>query len=134
MTPKSPRYCAGIGARRGVDAQNVVELVTRVAAQLHVALGELSLCTHEGKAEEAGLREAAHMLGVPIRFASAEALRERRGAARTHSPRVRAMFGVGSIAEAAALVGAGPGSRLLAPRITTPVAACAIAERAGEMK
>jgi cobalt-precorrin 5A hydrolase len=65
-------------------------------------------------------------------FLPLEALKARKGAAATHSPRVQAMFGVGSVAEAAALVGAGPGSRLLAPRVATPYAACALAVSAEE--
>jgi cobalt-precorrin 5A hydrolase len=37
------------------------------------------------------------------------------------------MFGVGSVAEAAALAGAGQGSLLLAPRIASARLTCAIA-------
>ena len=124
------RYAMGLGARRGVAADDIVALVTRVANEHRVNVAELALCAHESKTGEAGLHEAARLLGVELRFLSAEALRERRGMTATHSPRVKAMFGVGSVAEAAALVGAGPGSRLVAPRVVTPVAACAIARRA----
>jgi cobalamin biosynthesis protein CbiG len=88
------------------------------------------LCALESKAQEAGLHEAARELGLELVFLPLAALRARKATAATHSPRVQAMFGVGSVAEAAALVGAGPGSRLVAPRVTTPVAACALAKRA----
>ncbi len=121
------KYAAGIGARRGVAAQAIVELVREVATQHGVPLSCLTLCTLESKADEPGLHEAAKLLGVPLVFLSLGALKARKGAAATHSPRVQAMFGVGSVAEAAALVGAGPGSRLLAPRVATPYAACALA-------
>ncbi len=77
--------------------------------------------------QEAGFHEAAKTLGLDLVFLPLEALKARKGAAATHSPRVQAMFGVGSVAEAAALVGAGPGSRLLAPRIATSYVACALA-------
>lgn len=123
----SARYAAGIGARRGVEAQAIVDLVRDVAARHGAPLAEITLCTLESKADEAGLHEAAQTLGVVLHFLPLAALKARKGAAATHSPRVQAMFGVGSVAEAAALVGAGPGSRLLAPRIATPVAACALA-------
>lgn len=123
----SVRYAAGVGARRGVEAQAIVDLVRDVAARHGAPLSKITLCTLESKADEAGLHEAAQTLGVELRFLPLAALKARKGAAATHSPRVQAMFGVGSVAEAAALVGAGPGSRLLAPRVATPFAACALA-------
>ncbi|GLI93817.1 cobalamin biosynthesis protein [Methylocystis echinoides] len=128
----SPRYAAGLGARRGVAAEAIVELVQRVAAQHGAPLSRVTLCTLDSKAEEAGFHEAARTLGVDLVFLPLAALKARKGAAPTHSPRVQAMFGVGSVAEAAALVGAGPGSRLLAPRVSTPYAACALAISAEE--
>ena len=126
------RYAAGIGARRGVSARDIIDLVRRVVEQHKAPLSRVTLCTLESKAEEAGLHEAARELGVEIMFLPLQALRARKGAAATHSPRVQAMFGVGSVAEAAALVGAGPGSRLVAPRVATPYAACALAISAEE--
>jgi cobalt-precorrin 5A hydrolase len=123
----SARYAAGIGARRGVEARAIIDLVRDVSARHGASLADVTLCTLESKADEAGLHEAAKALGVDLVFLPLAALKARKGAAATHSPRVQAMFGVGSVAEAAALVGAGPGSRLLAPRSATPVAACALA-------
>jgi cobalamin biosynthesis protein CbiG len=123
----SARYAAGIGARRGIAAQEIVDLVRRVAAQHGVDISQLKLCALESKAQEPGLHEAARQLGVDLVFLPLDALRARKGASATHSPRVQAMFGVGSVSEAAALVGAGPGSRLVAPRLATPTAACALA-------
>lgn len=128
----SIRYVAGIGARRGVAAQDIVDLVQRVAQQHDVDLARLTLCTLESKRDEAGLHEAARALGVELLFLPLDALRARKARSPTHSPRVQAMFGVGSVAEAAALAGAGPGSRLIAPRVATSHAACAIARAAEE--
>jgi cobalt-precorrin 5A hydrolase len=47
----------------------------------------------------------------------------------SQSARVQALFGTGSLAEAAALVAAGPNARLLAAKTTSPCgrATCAIA-------
>ncbi len=123
----SVRYAAGIGARRGVEAQAIVDLVRDVAARHGAPLSSITLWTLESKADEPGVHDAAKTLGVDLVFLPLAALKARKGAAATHSPRVQAMFGVGSVAEAAALVGAGPGSRLVAPRVATPVAACALA-------
>ncbi len=130
----TPLYALGLGARRGVAAQDIVELVRRVARTHNVDLREARLCALESKAQEAGLHEAARELGVALVFLPLAELRARKGPAATHSPRVQALFGVGSVAEAAALVGAGANSRLVAPRVTTPVAACALAKRAGQDK
>lgn len=126
------RYAFGLGARRGVAAQDVVELVRRVAQTHDVDLAEAKLCALESRAQEAGLHDAARELGVELVFLPLAELRARKAPAATHSPRVQALFGVGSVAEAAALVGAGPNSRLVAPRVTTPVAACALAKRVEE--
>lgn len=120
-------YAIGLGARRGVDAKSLVDLVRQVAKDLGVTLAEASLYTTESKATEPGFQEAARQLGLSLTFLPLAALKARSGSSKTHSPRVQAMFGVGSISEAAALVGAGPGSRLLAPRQSTQMAACAIA-------
>lgn len=130
----SARYAAGIGARKGVAAQAIVDLVREAAARHGAPLARVTLCTIESKSDEAGLREAAKTLGVGLVFLPLEALRARGGAAPTHSPRVQAMLGVGSVAETAALVGAGPGSRLLAPRLATPYAACALAVSAEDQQ
>ena len=45
----------------------------------------------------------------------------------THSERVLAATGVPSLSEAAALAAAGPGARLLAPRVAVGPATCALA-------
>jgi cobalt-precorrin 5A hydrolase len=50
----------------------------------------------------------------------------------TRSQRVRALTGVPSLSEAAALAAAGPSARLLAPRIAVGPATCALAITGGE--
>ena len=53
----------------------------------------------------------------------------------TQSPRIVQHYGTGSLAEAAALAAAGPGARILVPRITSPdgLATAAIAVSAEEI-
>ena len=126
----SARYAAGLGARRGVAAADLVDLLREALARHNIDLSQVTLFTLESKAEEQGFHEAAEILGLQLVFLPLADLRARKGAAPTHSPRVQAMFGVGSVSEAAALVGAGPGSRLLGPRIATRIAACALAQSA----
>ena len=50
----------------------------------------------------------------------------------TQSPRVQARFGTGSLAEAAALQAAGPGARLVVPRLITPDGQATAAIASGE--
>ncbi len=81
-----------------------------------------------GREDEAEFRAAASLLGATLVLLPLEELRERDAELLTRSPRVEAMFGVGSLVEALALAAAGEGSRLLAPRFSTERLACAIAE------
>jgi cobalt-precorrin 5A hydrolase len=65
-------------------------------------------------------------------FLDAHALESASGRAATRSAKVQQMFGLPSIAETAALAGAGLASCLLAPRISAAGASCAIARSAPE--
>lgn len=67
------------------------------------------------------------MLELSIKFLPLAALLDRKHDVLTRSPRVEEMTGLGSVAEAAALAGAGPQSVLLAPRTATQSLTCAIA-------
>ena len=85
------------------------------------------LFTSEAKAAEAGLVEAAAMLGlelVPLARADLEAAAPR---CATSSERVERLLGLPSLAEAAALAGAGCNSRLILERISGDGASCAVA-------
>ena len=77
----------------------------------------------------AALAPLAAMLGVPLLALRPEALAGR--ATPTRSAISLARRGAGSVAEAAALAGAGPGARLLRSRHIAPdrTATCAIAQR-----
>ena len=98
-----------------------------VAARHGVDLQFATLATMEARGDEPGLQGAARLLDMAVVFLSLEKLRARGGDVRTRSARVEEIFGVGSVAEAAALAGAGAGSILLAPRVATTRLACAIA-------
>lgn len=118
---------AGVGFRHGVVADEIVALVARALGEVALSLDRLSaLATVEARSAEPGFREAARRLAVPARSMTADALAAT-PAGRTASNRVQALYGVGSVAEAAALACAGQGAELLAPRITSARATCAIA-------
>ena len=120
---------AGVGFRRGVAADELVALVWRACDEAALAPDRLvRLATVEALADEPGFREAAQRLAVePVAIGRA-ALRDAAPAIRTHSARSLAAHGVGSVAEAAALGGAGPGASLVLARITSPRATCALAQ------
>jgi cobalt-precorrin 5A hydrolase len=117
----------GIGCKRGCSSEAIVALVERAIAAVACAGAPATLFTHEAKRSEAGLASAAKALGLPLVFLEAGVLRQASFRAVTNSPRVMVMFGLSSIAEAAALAGAGPSSVLLLARVSDGGASCAIA-------
>lgn len=87
------------------------------------------LATVAGKA--AGLRALGAKLGLPVVAVPDGALRG--VATLSQSGRVRGLYGTGSVAEAVALVAAGPGARLWGPRAVSAdgMATAAVAEGGG---
>lgn len=96
----------GVGARRGVPAEEVLALVGAVLREAGLPCdGVVELATVESRAGEPGLVEAAARLGVPLRGRPAAELA--RVAVPHPSEAVRAAAGTPSVAEAAALAGGG---------------------------
>lgn len=115
---------AGIGCRKGAAAEEI-EAAVAVAVAGRVELA--ALATAETKRSEVGLVSAALHLGLSLIYVAPERLAEASARAITHSARVEAMLGLPSLAETAALAAAGPGSRLLGPRVAIGNVTCAIA-------
>ncbi|UKJ75243.1 cobalamin biosynthesis protein [Azospirillum brasilense] len=121
---------AGIGCRAGCPGDEIAGLVR--AAFAEAALDEaarraVQLAAPMHKRNEAGVADAARLLALPLRFVDDSALAAVQDRVQTCSARVEAAVGVASVAEAAALAAAGPGSTLLLPRRSTPRATCALA-------
>jgi cobalt-precorrin 5A hydrolase len=121
------RLAIGVGCRRGCAAAAIAALVERALAIGTVSAGEQALFTTEHKRGEQGLRAAAERLGLPLYYLSDELLRAVQSRLATRSAAAERRFGIPSVAEAAALAGAGPQSVLLVPRINDNGATCAIA-------
>ena len=119
----------GLGCRKGVSGEVIASLVREALACVEQT-GAAALFTVDGKCAEAGLAQAAQALAMPLHFLPQEALEAVAHLAQTHSPRVEALFGVPSVAETAALAGAGPGAVLILPRIASDNVTCAIARAA----
>jgi len=121
---------AGLGGRRGVATADVLAAVAAALAAAGRDLTALSaLATSTAKAREAGLRDAARALGLALHALPDAALLAAGPRCLTRSARVLVATGLPSLAEAAALAGAGEGGVLLGPRIAAGGAAtCALAE------
>lgn len=123
------RLAIGVGCRRGSSSQVIAALVedARSAADPGATAALFTLADKRG---EPGLHAAAAVLGLPLGFLSREALRAVMPDVVTRSAAAEARFGVASVAEAAALAGAGPGARLLGPRLARDGVTCAVAVKA----
>ncbi|MCB5168141.1 Rv2231c family pyridoxal phosphate-dependent protein CobC [Streptomyces bambusae] len=117
------RVVVGVGARRGVSADEVCALVADALSGAGLPRSAVTaLATVEAKAGEAGIVGAAERFGVPLVTYGPERLA---GVAVPHpSDGVRAAAGTASVAEAAALAG---GGRLLVPKTRSAGATCAVA-------
>jgi cobalt-precorrin 5A hydrolase len=117
----------GIGCRAGASATNIVTLVRRTLSGAQLAGASTKLFSIDSKRDEAGLIKAARLLAMPITFLSRDELAARAADAVTHSDRIAALYDLPSVAETAALAGAGSASRLIVPRIAAGAVTCAIA-------
>lgn len=115
----------GVGARRGVPAEEVLGLIRTTLEEAGLAVGDVvELATLDSRADEPGIAGAAVRLGVPVRAYTADVLAE---VPVPHPSAVpRAAVATGSVAEAAALVDAG---ELLVSKRKSASATCAVALR-----
>lgn len=126
-----PDLVVGVGASRGVRADEVVGLITAALRDAGLSpLDVAELTTVDARAGEPGLVAAAARLGVPLRPYSAAAL------ARIEVPHPsdtsRAAVGTPSVAEAAALAAGGEllvPKRKSAPHGRPAMATCAVVRR-----
>ena len=86
-----------------------------------------AIATSDGKGSEVGIIEAAAGRGVRLVLVTPGDLEAAGPRTQSSSPRVKELFGVPSVAEAAALAAAGPEARLVVPRLSMGPATCAIA-------
>ena len=131
--PAGKRIVVGVGASRGVTAEEVLETVDAALAQAGLSAADVSaLATADLKADEPGILEAARLRGWPLTCHPAAEL------AKIEVPNpsevVRAAAGTPSVAEASArhaAPGREPG-RLLVPKTKSarenPMATAAVAE------
>ena len=117
----------GIGCRKACPVADIVALVEDTVALLPQGTTPGGLFSLANKRGEAGLDAAAVALDLPLTFLDRAALALVAGETNTSSRRVEEMFGLPSVAETAALAGAGEGAVLLVPRRASATTTCAIA-------
>ncbi|GGE60770.1 cobalamin biosynthesis protein [Actibacterium pelagium] len=113
---------AGIGCRGAVTIASLQDA-------LHKAGGNADrLATLPEKAALPAVQEFAHALGLPLIETPKDILATQ--TTLTQSPTIQSRFGIGSVAEAAALAASRPGARLTGPRVISAdgLATAAIAE------
>jgi cobalt-precorrin 5A hydrolase len=117
----------GIGCRKSCASGAIVALVRRALADCSDNEGAPRLFSLADKRDEPGLMAAAETLGYELVFLPREALAAAAPRLLTRSAAAQMRFGLDSVAEAAALAGAGPDAKLLGPRLAADGATCAIA-------
>ncbi len=115
---------AGLGFRKDAGIDSLRDALARAGGQAAEALA-----TAADKAEAPVIRALAAETALPLHAVPLEALRHQ--PTLTQSARVASLYGTGSLAEAAALAAAGPGARLIGPRVISQdgKATAALAER-----
>ncbi|TIH17457.1 cobalamin biosynthesis protein CbiG [Marinifilum sp. JC120] len=117
----------GVGCRRGVPANEILDLILSVLADNRIAI-ESVFCmgSIEAKRDEAGLLEAAEILGLDLKFFSAAELDEIEVA--NPSGMVMKHMGVGGVCEAAAMKLANA-TQILVPKTKSSRVTAAIARK-----
>ncbi|MBC3191245.1 cobalamin biosynthesis protein [Pseudonocardia sp. C8] len=124
-TPQRAIIAVGIGLRPGTGATAVRALLEQVAATHGLGLGSAVVATLDRRVDEPGLR-AAVAPRVPRGYPAAALAAV---PVPNPSPRVAAATGTPGVAEAAALLAAGPCAELLVPRTTGDGVTVAVAAR-----
>ena len=120
---------AGVGCRKAISAAQVESAIDSALLHNGLAAHQLErIAVPAVKGAEAGIVAAAAARGVPLMLITQNALEAADVHTLTRSTRSMDTLNVHSVAEAAALAAAGPGARLLAPRIAVGPVTCALAE------
>ena len=119
---------AGVGCRKDCPTEDVLAVVREACRVSGRAVR--ALAAPESKRDEAGLHNAARLLGVPLILVGAADLADAQPRCVTRSAIAEQATGAGSVAEGSALAAAGAGSQLILPRIACARATCALAEAA----
>lgn len=119
---------AGIGCRKDCTRADIIAAISIALRQANLTMQSVNLlCAPSFKMPASEITAVAETLERPLVFIDLDALANRDAETLSHSPQVASLFGVSSVAETAALVGAGATSHLYGPRIVFGSATCALA-------
>lgn len=125
------RLIAGIGLRPGTEAGDILACLDEALTIAGLSgAATARFATLASRFGEPGLVAAATQRGAELVAIPDEALKGFEAACATRSTRIASLYGVGSVAEAAALAAAGPGGTLVQSRIATARVTCALARAA----
>lgn len=122
----------GVGARSVASVEDIAEAVA--AAEARAGRRANVVVAPDAMPFMETVKQTATQAGYLFRSVSLDALKARSAECQTRSERTLALYGVSSIAEAAALFGAGPGSRLILPRLAFARTTVAAAVSADELE
>lgn len=122
---------AGIGLRPGTNEAEILACLDEALASAELSADAVQrFATLASRFNEPGIVSAARSRNAELVAIPDEALKGFEAACATRSTRIASLYGVGSVAEAAALAAAGPGGELIQPRIATARVTCALARSA----
>ena len=123
----------GLGFSSDCSAAEMMTLVGQVCTMHDIDEARVALiATLPERAMAPALIEAAAGLGLAIVVPPVSALQAAAALCLTRSERAQNRFGLPSVAEACALAAAGEGAKLIAARIKSARATCAIAKSKGD--
>jgi cobalt-precorrin 5A hydrolase len=126
-TEATKNLIVGIGCRRGIACDKIVDAVQQSLAHLKKPISQVRLLASASvKQDEGGLLEAASQLNIPLRFISMEQIQQCQYIT-SQSDFVLKSVGVPAVAEPTALL-AGRRTRLLLPKTTYSGITVAIAQ------
>lgn len=118
---------AGIGCKNGVGADAVLAAIEAALREFGLKSSDLGLlATGDLKRDEPGLTGTAALLNLPLLIIDPDRLSAAAPRCLTRSEASLNATGVPSLAEAAAIVAAGPDGRLLGPRTALDGVTCAL--------
>lgn len=118
----------GIGCRRGMPAHQICSLVKDTLTEYGIDLRAVKqIASIDVKADEEGLLLYAEALSVPIRFFSAEQLKQAPGEY-TASSFVQEQVGVDNVCERAAILSAGDDAKLIIRKTASSGVTLAVAQ------
>ncbi|WP_283740833.1 cobalamin biosynthesis protein [Chelatococcus albus] len=123
---------AGFGFRKDATAADLAAVLAMALGRASLTQAEVgALAVPEAKAGKGAAGALAADLGCPVLAVPTAAMQAAAHGCLTRSARSEAAYGVPSVAEAVALAAAGPGARLIRPRVATAKATCAFAQGDG---